>query len=271
MQVKQQISPALAALIQNVIDYAGLFPPAKLPLQEALQNYSTYSQSDHAFMLSRFVASQAEAQNIPAPTPPLSLLADDNTTDLAQKAQAIESNSVINQTAGQPKPIYCEVQLTELTHLDAVKAAGNYAKIRTGGLKPEAIPSPEDVARFIIACADRGLAFKATAGLHHPIRKEQALTYEPDAPRAVMHGFINVLMAAAFAFHGEKDLKVIAAIIDERDASAFRFDQKAWWSDRSLTAEQVADAREHFVHSIGSCSFMEPVEDLQALGLLPPT
>jgi len=156
-----------------------------------------------------------------------------------------------------------------LTGLDAVKAAGNYAKVRTGGLKPEAIPSPEDVARFIIACADRSLAFKATAGLHHPIRKEQALTYESDSPRAIMHGFINVLMAAAFAYHGEKDLKVIAAIIDEREPSAFRFDHKAWWSDRCLTADQVKDARKHFVHSIGSCSFQEPVEDLQALGLLP--
>lgn len=269
MQVQQQIAPALAALLDKVIDYAGLFPPAKLPLQTALQNYSIYSQSDYAFMLSRFVASQAEAQSIPSPRPPLSLLTDDSTTDLAQKAQAIESNTVINQAASQPKPVYCEVQLTDLTHLDAVKAAGNYAKVRTGGLKPEAIPSPEDVARFIIACADRSLAFKATAGLHHPIRKEQALTYESDSPRAIMHGFINVLMAAAFAYHGEKDLKVIAAIIDEREPSAFRFDHKAWWSDRCLTADQVKDARKHFVHSIGSCSFQEPVEDLQALGLLP--
>ena len=67
MQVQQQIAPALAALLDKVIDYAGLFPPAKLPLQTALQNYSIYSQSDYAFMLSRFVASQAEAQSIPSP------------------------------------------------------------------------------------------------------------------------------------------------------------------------------------------------------------
>ncbi|MFX4589154.1 hypothetical protein ABTB15_19430, partial [Acinetobacter baumannii] len=90
-----------------------------------------------------------------------------------------------------------------------VKRANCYAKIRTGGIKPEAIPSPTEVAAFIKACAKLQLAFKATAGLHHPIRAVRALTYDQDAPRAVMHGFINVLMAAAFAWSGEEDIEAI--------------------------------------------------------------
>ena len=67
---------------------------------------------------------------------------------------------------------------------------------------PEAIPDPADLARFIAACAAAGVPWKATAGLHHPVRAEQALTYEPGAPRAVMHGFLNVFAAAAFAGGG---------------------------------------------------------------------
>src|SRR5258708_31204656 len=39
-----------------------------------------------------------------------------------------------------------------------------------------------DFAAFIVACAERQLPFKVTAGLHHPVRAAHPLTYEPDAP-----------------------------------------------------------------------------------------
>jgi hypothetical protein len=73
------------------------------------------------------------------------------------------------------------------------------AKLRTGGVVPEAIPHPAEVARFIAACAGAGVSFKATAGLHHAVRGEHPLTYAPGSPRAVMHGFLNVFAAAALA------------------------------------------------------------------------
>ena len=80
-----------------------------------------------------------------------------------------------------------------------------------------------------------------------------------------MHGFLNVFMAAAFAWHGERDLFPILA---ETDATAFRFDDHAHWRDRTLTTAEVREARTHFAHAFGSCSFDEPVRDLEALGLL---
>jgi hypothetical protein len=80
-----------------------------------------------------------------------------------------------------------------------------------------------------------------------------------------MHGFLNVFLAAAFAWHGDRDLEPVLA---ETDPGAFRFDDRARWRDRSLAAEQVRDARLEFAHSFGSCSFDEPVRDLEALGLL---
>ncbi|MEZ4534880.1 MAG: hypothetical protein R3D26_07730 [Cyanobacteriota/Melainabacteria group bacterium] len=48
----------------------------------------------------------------------------------------------------------------------------------------------------------------------------------------------------------------------------FRFDDRAHYKDRSLSLEQIKEARQDFIHSIGSCSFNEPVEDLETLGLL---
>src|SRR6185503_6096765 len=68
------------------------------------------------------------------------------------------------------------------------------AKVRTGGVTPEAFPAPGKLAEFISACHGAGVPFKATAGLHHPVRAEYPLTYEPGCPRGVMHGFLNVFL-----------------------------------------------------------------------------
>ena len=146
-----------------------------------------------------------------------------------------------------------------------MKRNGCFAKFRTGGLTPDAIPSVEHVATFIRACSDRRLPFKATAGLHHPVRGPHPLTYDAGAPRAVTHGFLNFFLAAAFAWHGDRDIEPILA---ETDPTLFRFDERVHWRDRSLSSDQVREARQAFVHSFGSCSFDEPVRGLEALGLL---
>jgi hypothetical protein len=249
------VPPALRALLASAIDYAGTFPPAALPCAGAVANFASYRAHEHAWLLRWLVVSAADLPQVPRDFDgALSVLseADD------PRAAALETKRVVRA----PKPVYCEVPIAEL---DAVRAAGCCAKVRTGGVTPEAIPSVTAVADFIRACADRKLAFKATAGLHHAVRAEHALTYKPDAPRAVMHGFLNVFVASALAWHGDRDLE---PVLSETDASAFRFDARARWRDRSLSADQVREARAEFLHAFGSCSFEEPVADLGALGLL---
>lgn len=252
------VAPALTALLADLIDYAGLYPPAKLPLEDALSNYKEYESGSHEWMLRWFVVGGAELQKVPDSfNGKLSVLTDGEEA----RAATLETTSIVKAQ----RPVYCEIDLNSLDKLDEVKSSGCLAKMRTGGVKPEAIPTPNAVASFILACAERKLAFKATAGLHHPIRKEYALTYEADAPRGTMHGFINVLMASAFAWNGELNIEPIIA---ETAPEAFRFDDKAYWREQSLTVEQIRDTRENFMHAIGSCSFEEPVEDLKSLGLL---
>ena len=254
-----KVAPALHALLERLIDYAGIYPPAALPLETSVANYSSYQSSEFSWMLRWLVVGSAELQNVPKNLDGcISLLSETDDT----RAAALETKAVVEAK----HPVYCEVAVANLDQLDAVKAAGCYAKIRTGGVKPEAIPTPKDVAAFVSACAERRLPFKATAGLHHPIRAEYALTYEADAPRAVMHGFLNVLMAAAFAWQGEKNIE---AIVAETDAAAFTFDGGAKWRGLALSVDAIEDARKNFMHSIGSCSFDEPVCELQGLGLLP--
>lgn len=252
------IAPALRALLDHFIDYAGIFPPARLSLNTAIDNFSKYGSGEYSWMLHWLVLGSEQAKDSPRTLDGHTSLvgeSDDN------RAASLETRSIVISQ----KPVYCETLPGDTEQLNAIKKSGCYAKIRTGGLKPEAIPSTVSVAQFITDCADRKLAFKATAGLHHPIRAIHPLTYESDAPHAVMHGFINVLLASSFAWHGEREIEPIIA---ETDASNFSFTETATWQNKVLTVAQITEARKNFIHSVGSCSFDEPVEDLKKLGLL---
>jgi hypothetical protein len=249
------VAPALKALLVGLIDYAGMFPPASLAREAAMEKYLGYRDGPHGWMLRWFVVSSAELSHVPHDLDgALAVLSDRD----EPRAAILETKRIVTSA----RPCYCEVPIQEL---DAVQRAGCFAKLRTGATTPQAIPAIEEVAAFILACAERRLAFKATAGLHHPVRAAHALTYEANAPQATMHGFLNVFLAAAFAWHGERDIEPILA---ETDPAAFRFDEFAHWRDQRLRIAQIQEARSHFAHSFGSCSFEEPVADLEALGLL---
>ena len=149
--------------------------------------------------------------------------------------------------------------------------AGNdaAAKIRCGGVTPEAFPTSEQVGAFVLACKNAAVPFKATAGLHHPVRAEQKLTYEPDSERGVMHGFVNLFMATSFVRADDVPLEFVVELLEERDPDTFSFgEDSATWRNHEIGAADIARARETFALSIGSCSFGEPVEDLQKLGWL---
>lgn len=45
----------LKIFLNDLIEYAGMFPPAKLPFQEAFQNFLNYRSEKHHWILSRFI------------------------------------------------------------------------------------------------------------------------------------------------------------------------------------------------------------------------
>ena len=152
----------------------------------------------------------------------------------------------------------------------AMSGSGAVAKIRCGGVMNNLFPASEDIARFIVACHQADVPFKATAGLHHPIRSEHALTYEPDAPRGMMHGFVNVFVAGAMVRHcegfGEKEA---IELLDDQDPGSFTFEnERVAWKSYEIGVAQLAQARESFATGYGSCSFKEPTDDLKSLGWL---
>lgn len=283
---------AIDALLAGLFDYAGLYPPASLNLQTAVEKYLEYRRtSQHGSALGRFVVNLDhldQFRSIAGDSPgecALSVIAAEN-ADWAVLAGHIDSGlpiesveikcsvpSEIERIAQQiPRNLvaYFEVPIhvSSISALEAVRAAGARAKIRMGGVVPEAIPSVPDVAQMLKTLADLRLPFKATAGLHHPLRSKQALTYDPKSPTGVMHGFVNLSVAAALLFFGgvvEEAMRLIA----EEDSAAWHVRADLLrWRNQSWTAGQLGTLRHDFFLGIGSCSFEEPIHDLECLGWL---
>jgi hypothetical protein len=289
---------SLRILLAGLVDYAGLFPPAALAMADVAANYASYRGSPDAWALGRLIvpafrlgelsAAIAPSDSTDGPWRISALVADDAARDAARIAKWNESTdgamivdtvelratspTVIADLAGVlgEFTVYVELPLAEdpSAYLDAIARAGVRAKMRTGGVTPQAFPTSAQIARFLRGCADRNLAFKATAGLHHPLRNHYRLTYAADAPQGEMFGFLNIFLAAAFARGGLPEDQLVE-LINERDPSSLRFaDDGVRWRDGEIGVPSLADIRASFAIAFGSCSFREPIDDLHQLGLL---
>ncbi|MEY2496317.1 MAG: hypothetical protein QOJ45_2809 [Verrucomicrobiota bacterium] len=134
-------------------------------------------------------------------------------------------------------------------------------KMRTGGVTADAFPKSAQIAAALVAPATHQVPIKFTAGLHHPLRQYR------EEVQTKMHGFLNVLGAAVLAAEHRWDKAQTAAMLDDEDASALKFDDEFFaWRDWKIDLQRLRDRR-RFVTTFGSCSFDEPREDLRALKL----
>ena len=242
---------AVRALLERLIDHAPLFPPAALPLDEAVAEDERAQASPHAWMLARFVCPASRLAELPDPGRGFSVVLD-APIPAGVEVQAVEARyrEDLASLEGLAGEIYVEVTIDDqLDHrLDALAAHGLRAKVRCGGAS---VPGVHDLAAFIRGCRTRNLVFKATAGLHHPLRQAGA------------HGFLNLLAAVVF---GDEE-----HALGEVDASSFALDAGSFrWRGRSAGAGELERVRSERFRSIGSCSFFEPVQELQALRVLSP-
>jgi hypothetical protein len=58
------MTAGLRTLLAGIVDYAGLFPPAGLPLETALRNYVRHGDEPDAWMLGRFVIPAARLEEL---------------------------------------------------------------------------------------------------------------------------------------------------------------------------------------------------------------
>jgi hypothetical protein len=285
------MNSGLRALLTERIDYAGLFPPASVPMAGAVAAYAAYRAGADVWALGRFVVSvvrldefeHAVSRHLQGAPWQLAVLAQATDADSIRAfnvrmsgravADVIESraSSVDDVHALAPlasvATVYVElpVENDPAPLIAAVGAAGLRAKVRTGGVSADAFPAAADVARFLARCAHHGVMLKATAGLHHPMRGEYPLTYEVESGRGTMFGYLNVFLAASHARHGMA-IDELTQLLEERDARAFRVsDAGIAWRGHLLSTETIAADRAAFAASFGSCSFREPLDDLSAL------
>jgi hypothetical protein len=265
------------ALLGRLIDHAALFPPASMDMPEAIEADRAARASENAWMLDRFICPASRLGELPADAPALSVVLDGGEGDIEAVAEAQAAGRRIELVEARPPDVtwipdtqaLVREKLGPHVHtfwelppgrglrgeVAAVLEAGAGAKIRCGG---ETVPPVEAVAAFVAACRDAEVPFKATAGLHHPIR------------RGERHGFLNLLAAAVFAHAGGLGEEELAALLAEEDPSAFTVDRDGLAvAGRRADDVAIATARAELFIAYGSCSFTEPVEDLTGLGILP--
>lgn len=295
-------SSTLRTLVSGIVDYAGLFPPAALEMRSAVANYADYRTSDERWMLGRFVVPVArlgEWETSVDMLPPAAIAAWSGARlsallsgEFALEAHQISEfnarapfgvsidvaegrasmpDTVLAMSAAMPDDVmlYCELPHRDdpAELLQAVKSAHVRAKIRTGGTTPDAFPPPSEIVRFLRRCTEIGVTAKATAGLHHPLRGDYRLTYAPDAAHGMMYGYLNVFLAAAAIRAGVSDV-VATTILQLTDATAITVTaDDLSVAGFELPASMLAEMRADGVVAFGSCSFREPVDELQQLSL----
>jgi hypothetical protein len=298
---------SLQVLLGGIIDYAGMYPPAELPLSEALRNFVRYKSGRESWIVNRFICPAAKVSELEAGLKwhnydnrfgmcvtgrggatnaefLINTLAD---TKAARKIErvffdAFETRLPVSALESAELPhlvmqvirgleeetlLFLEIPLTDdfgaqvPRALEAIaKNPRVRAKIRLGGSTKDTYPSVEKVALFISECASRRLPFKATAGLHHPVRKPDSAT------GAMMHGFLNVFVAASVAWNFKADAESLEPILSAMDPSAFRcLGSRLSVGNWHLSLKQLRSSRE-FALGYGSCSVNEPLADLAQLG-----
>ncbi|XRQ10144.1 hypothetical protein ACN3XK_04350 [Actinomadura welshii] len=272
----------IPAFARGLCDDAAVFPPGLAPLTEAVPAHRAHRSAPYAGLVGPLVLPATALHDLDpllgAGDPPLDL-------SLTAPGGPCEAAKALGTAAGLPVdlrglevavppgmrpdeffrvlgrvdvPLYVEVPRDERrpAMIAAIAARGHRAKFRTGGVKANLYPSPEELAAAIQAVVGAGVPFKATAGLHHPVRNTDPET------GFHQHGFLNLLLATDAALDG-RPLGDLAAILADRDAPSVARRVAALSESRTLAA------RARFL-SFGTCSITDPVTELTDLGLLEP-
>lgn len=290
---------ARRAALTRLIDYAGMFPPASLGIEDAVAGYREARTGPQAWMVDRFICPADRLIDLAAVLAS-TMTEDEDPWSLVVTARPEQSPAIADFVAEMSggadidtietlfpegadaaavigimerfgRVTFFEVpwQASYPVMLDVLVAAreasGRFlgAKVRCGGPTAAAFPPPAVLAGFLAECRDRGLPVKATAGLHHPFRHEDAAT------GFTHHGFLNLLAATALA-HDGAEAAVLTDVLTDADPSHFVLDVRGLtWRGRHIGLAGLTGVRRDLFVGYGSCSFEEPVHDLAALGMLP--
>lgn len=281
------------AWLSGLIDDAAIFPPGNLPLDRAVAEHRVHRASEYADMVGGFVVSDVKLPDLidvldeqddedetafainlvvtggagaiepavrwacRAPSVHLAALElalrdeDDlphNARRVVTALDALEEDLADVAVFVEPPRVLREPTHGWLGAVDELAMRELPLKFRTGGVTADAFPTTVEVAASISAALDRELPFKCTAGLHHALRHTDPETGFDH------HGFLNVLVATRACLDGGD----VAAVLEETDGGRLM---------DGLDPETLERTRRWFT-GIGSCSILEPHDDLVELGLV---
>jgi len=278
-------------LLTHLVDDAALFPPGNATMIDAVRGYLAARSGPRAALVGFFLCPVSRLSELivelvkvkPAEPVQLSLVVNNGLGGVPKAVSTVEGRKTLLQLRMVEMPAPSDVDATWLERvsefvpedvirvveprrpgpadlgawLDGVRRVaqlGCWPKLRCGGAQAGAFPGAGVVADFVAAVCAEGVPFKATAGLHHAVR------HRDEATGFVHHGFLNLLVAVSQALSGRSGREVATAL-ESTDGDALV-------SELSALPESAAHAVRQVFASYGSCSFAEPVADLEALGLL---
>lgn len=274
-----------APLFDRLVDDAAVFPPGLAPLDVAVREHLDRRTGPYAAHIGPLLVPATSAVELAG------LAAADERTEqapievslivrpgsplrpLLEALETLRDDPRVLVTAGElgwsgewrqvlasDVPVVVEVGLggEQERALDDLAAAVDEdhdvtAKFRTGATPAWAWPDERVLAGFLDAVVLRALPFKLTGGLHHTVRG----SYDGEP----MHGLLNVLLATHEALDGAQ-ADDLAGELSRRDTEVL---VTAVSSLGTVDAERV---RESFT-AYGCCGVLDPLTELEALGLIP--
>jgi hypothetical protein len=301
-------SASLRTLLNQAVDYAGMFPPCSLALEPALQNQANYVRSPDAWMLGAFVLPveqfEAARQFLSQfdPLHPLRVAALGlKTTNADAFLDALDTADASIRSFSSNVDLVAISHLEMLLPPDVDLALLQEARSIVGDLPVfwEAAPeraeqtiallaeynSDADVATFGYKLRTGGVtadAFPTSAQLaaalvtpatHQLPIKFTAGLHHPvrqfrEEVKTKMHGFLNVLGAAVLAAEHRWDTHQTSLMLEDENPRSIAFTHDFFAWREWKIDIERLEYRRKFVRSFGSCSFDEPREDLRALNLL---
>lgn len=274
----------LPASVLGLCDDAAVFPPGFAPLPDAIAAHRGYERSWFTGLTGPLVIAAAALPHLEplldgcdGPLPVSVTLPDgpDGLRDVLAEASVMdidlrsvevavpEATTVEGMLAaldfaltGAPgTDVYVEIPRDARRPELITRLGGRYrAKFRTGGVRADLYPDEAELAGAIHAAVAAGVAFKATAGLHHALRNTDPQTgFE-------QHGFLNLLLATDALVSGATEREA-ADLLGERDGETV--------AGRllGLDDQHIRAARAAFT-SFGTCSITDPLGELVALGIV---
>lgn len=260
----------VGSAFERLLDDASQFPPANLPLAQAWSQHRQWRASGNNAMVRRFLLPDTRAAAL------AQILTGDRVGEV--ELGVIITGEVVDGVAAIVNG-HAPLTSIELRSIDEIprlreRAPGAQlfveggeveqiarmrehdtrvaAKLRCGGVHAAAFPDIDAVADFVEACVHLDVPFKATAGLHQPLR------HWDSELNVHHHGFLNLWAGTAVAAQGAPRADVVH-VLRMADGDA--------WREAAISISELNYARRWFT-GFGTCSISEPIDGLVALAMV---